>query len=284
MSDRTKGFLFALLAAILYGLVPILGKKFVTIFSPLFAAIVVIIVSDFYLITIAILKGELFKNILKKSARWVIVLGLFASLGSYFSFVGLTYGKASAAGFFFQFEAFFAAVLAFIFLREKLSKHQIIGLMLMLIGAAIFSAPFTFNLGNLFFLAAALAWGFNSVITRSKVRELSPFFLAVGRNTFSALFLLPLAYKYIAGNIGLVNATNVFFFLIYGAVIAGFLLSSYTALKFIKAGEATSVQFLAPLFTLAVAFVVLSERFTALQLFGGALVLSGLYLIVKFKS
>lgn len=284
MSDRTKGFLFALLAAFIYGFIPILGKKFVTIFSPLFAAIVVIIVSDLYLITIAILRGELFKNILKKSARWVVVLGLFASLGSYFSFVGLTYGLASAAGFFFQFEAFFAAVLAFIFLREKLARFQIVGLMLMLIGAGIFSAPLTFSLGNLFFLAAALAWGFNSVITRSKVRELSPFFLAVGRNTFSGLFLSLVAYKYVGSNINLVTPVSGFFFLLYGAAIAGFLLSSYTALKFIKAGEATSVQFLAPFFTLVIAFIVLGERFTLSQLFGGALVLVGLYLIVKFKE
>lgn len=284
MSNRTKGFLLALLAAVIYGFIPILGKKFVTIFSPLFAAIVVIIVSDLYLIAVAFLKGELFRNILNKSARWVVVLGLFASLGSYFSFVGLTHGKASAAGFFFQFEAFFAAILAFVFLREKLSRYQIIGLVLMLGGAAIFSMPLTFNLGNLFFLAAALAWGFNGVITRSKVRELSPFFLAVGRNTFSGLFLSLVAYKYVGSNINLVTPVSGFFFLIYGLAIAGFLLSSYSALKFIKAGEATSVQFLAPLFTLLVAFVVLGERFTILQLFGGALVLSGLYLIVKFKE
>lgn len=284
MSDRTKGFLFALLAATFYGLVPILGKKFVLIFSPLFAAIMVTLVADIYLTAIAIARNELFKNIFKKSAKWVILLGFFAALGSYFSFVGLSYGKASAAGFFFQFEAFFAAVWAFVFLKEKLSRYQVMGLGLMLIGAGVFSAPLTMDLGNLFFLSAAFVWGLNAVITRSKVRELSPFFLAVGRNTFSALFLLPVAYKYIAGNIGLVNSTHVFFFLIYGAVIAGFLLSSYTALKFIKAGEATSFQLMSPLITLVVAFFILGERFALTQLLGGVLVLVGLYLIVKFKE
>ena len=283
MSDRTKGFLFALLAATFYGMIPILGKKFVTIFSPLFAAVVVTIVADIYLITIAIIRHELFKNIIKKSARWVILLGFFAALGSYFSFVGLTFGKASAAGFFFQFEAFFAAFWAFVFLREKLSRYQIMGLLLMLIGAGVFSSPLTINLGNLFFLSAAFAWGLNSVITRSKVRELSPFFLAVGRNTFSAIFLFPVAYRYIEPNISLLTPTNAFFFLLYGAVIAGFLLSSYTALKFIKAGEATSFQLISPLITLVVAFIILGERFTPIQLIGGVLVLTGLYLIVKFK-
>lgn len=284
MSDRTKGFLFALLSALFYGLFPIFGKKFVSIFSPLFVAFTVTIVADFFLTAIAIWRKELFKNLFKKNLKWVILLGFFAALGSYFSFVGLSIGKASAAGFLFQFQTFFVAISAFIFLKERLSSSQIIGVTIMLIGAAVFSFPLnSFNLGNLFFLLSAFVWGLNNVITRGKVKELSPFFLAFGRNTFSALFLLPIAYKYIQQDIKLINASYVFYFFLYGALIAGFLLALYTALRFIKAAEGTSFQLLSPLITLSIAYFFLGEQLSAVQLSGGLLVLSGLYLMVLRK-
>lgn len=286
MSDRTKGLLFALLAATFYGLIPIFGKKFVSIFSPLFVALIVTIVADFYLTALVIWKKELFKNLFKNGARWVILLGFLAALGSYSSFVGLSLGKASAAGFFFQFEAFFAAILAFVLLREKLSSYQTIGLVIMIFGATVFSIPLSssLNLGNLFFLFAAFVWGLNVVITRSKARELSPFFLAFGRSTFSALFLLPVSYNYIQESMGIIQSVHVLFLLLYGAVIAGFLLSSYTSLRFIKAAETTSFQLISPLITVAIASVLLGESLTVIQLLGGLLVLSGLYLIVKNKK
>lgn len=282
MSSRTKGFLFALLAAFLYGLVPVLGKKFVSIYPPLFLAFIITITTDIFLTALVLIKKELFKNLFKKTTLWVILLGFFAALGSYFSFVGLTWGSASAAGFFFQFQAFFAAILAFIFLRETLSKYQILGLLIMLMGAYFFSSPFTLNLGNIFFLSAAFVWGINTVITR-KIRKVSPFFQAFGRNTFSAIFLLPISYKYVFQNIGSVNPSNSPSFMLYGAVLAGFFIASYMSLRLIKAGESTSLQLISPLITLAIAFALLGERLTAMEVLGGALVLSGLYLIVKFK-
>lgn len=283
MADRTKGLLFALSAAFFYGLIPIFGKKFVSVFPPLFVALTVTITADFFLTALALWKKELFKNLFKGSIKWVILLGFLAALGSYFSFVGLSLGKASAAGFFFQFQAFFAAILAFILLKEKLSASQMLGLGIMLVGAYFFSIPLTLNLGNAFFLLSAFVWGMNSVITRSKARQLSPFFLAFGRNTFSAFFLLPIAYKYVQTNIGLVNSVQTFYFFLYGALLAAFFLSSYTALRFVKAAEATSFQLISPLITVVIAFFFLGERLGMNQLGSGILVLAGLYLIVKHK-
>lgn len=280
MSDRTRGFLFALLAAFFYGLVPVLGKKFVSIYPPLFLAFTITIATDVFLTTLALIKRELFKNLFKKTTLWVILLGFFAALGSYFSFVGLTSGSASAAGFFFQFQAFFSALLAFIFLREKLSRFQVLGLIVMLLGAYFFSSPFSVNLGNIFFLSAAFVWGINSVITR-KIRQVSPFFQAFGRNTFSALFLLPITYKSVLENFSSINFHNIPYFMLYGGVLAGFFIASYISLRLIKAGESTSLQIVSPLITVIIAFVFLGELLTRNEILGGLFVLSGLYLIIK---
>ena len=284
MSDRKKGLMFALFSAILYGLIPILGKKFVSEFSPLFVALVVTMVSDIYFAGIALWRKELFNNFLHKEIRWVILVGFFAALGSLFSFFGLSVGKANEAGFFFQFETLFAAILSFLFLKEKLSFYQMAGLTVMFLGASVFLFPgSSFRLGNLFFLSTAFVWGLNDTIIRRKNRDFSPFFLAFGRSFFSLIFLLPMSYGYIAQNIEKVTVINIYYFLLYGAVIAGILLFKYFALRYLKTAEAIAFQTISPVVTLIVAFFILGEHLASVQLLGGGLVLAGLYLITQLK-
>lgn len=284
MSDRKKGLMFALFSAILYGFIPILGKEFVNHFSPLFVALMVTIVADIYFAGIIFLRKEKFSNLFHKEIRWVVLVGFLAALGSVFSFFGLSVGKANEAGFFFQFETFFAAILAFLFLKERLTYYQILGLIVMFLGGYIFFAQgFSFNTGNLFFLATALVWGINDTVIRKKNRDFSSFFLAFGRSFFSLIFLLPLAYRYIPQNIERITVTNIYFFLLYGGVVAGILLSKYSALRYLKTAEATAFQLASPIVTLIVAFFVLGESLVSIQLIGGSLVLFGLYLTTRLK-
>lgn len=284
MSDRTKGLMFALFSAFLYGLIPILGKEFVSRFSPLFVALIVTIVADTYFAGIIFLRKEKFSNLFHKEIIWIILVGFLAALGSVFSFSGLSIGNANEAGFFFQFETFFAAILAFLFLKERLSSYQIMGLLVMFAGAYIFFIPGAFKLGNLFFLATAFVWGTIDTIIRRKNRDFSTFFLAFGRSFFSILFLFPLAYKYIPQNIEKITTTSTYFFLLYGGVVAGILLSKYFALRYLKTAEATAFQIASPIITLIVAFFILGEHLVLIQLVGGSLVLFGLYLATRLKT
>lgn len=285
MTNRTKGLIFALLYASLYGLIPILGKRFVTDFSPLFVALAITFISDIYFALIVILRKELLRYISHKEIRWVVLVGFFAALGSILSFFGLSIGKANEAGFLFQFEVLFAAVLSLLFLKEKLSTYQIIGLSAMLLGALAFFAPgISFKLGNLFFLGAAFVWALNDTIIRAKNRDFSPFFLAFGRSFFSLIFLLPLSYGYIGQNIEKITTVNIYFFFLYGAVVAGILLFKYFALRFLKTAEAIAFQTISPIVTLTVAFFAFGEYFNSTQLIGGSLVVAGLYLITRFNK
>lgn len=286
MSDRTKGLLFALLSAILYGIIPIFGKKFVDIFPPLFVAFSLVVIADLYLAAIALWKKELFHNFLNKNIKWVVLIGFLASLGSIFSFFGLSLGKASEAGFFFQFEAFFAAILASVFLKEKLSSYKIMGLIVMFIGAYIFSAIFQSSLrtSDLLFLGAAFVWGVNDVIIRKTSKEFSSFFLSFGRNFFSAVFLFPLAYQYMPQSLEKVTNAHVLYFFLYGGLIAAIILSLYQAFQYIKTAEATAFQLLIPIITAIVAFLTLGETLNRFQLIGGGAILIGLYLITQFKN
>jgi len=283
MSNRTKGLTFALISAILYGTIPILGKAFVYNFHPLFVAFVITLIVDLYFAGIALWRKDFFHNFASKELKYVIVIGVFAAIGSILSFLGLSIGKASSAGFFFQFETFFAAILAFFFLKEKLNKNQIKGLILMGIGAYIFgtSLSFSFEAGSLFFLGSAFVWSINSVIARSMVKHFSPYFLAFGRNLFSLIILFPLSFRYIPGNLEKLAIQDIFYFLLYGLVVAGLILLLYMAFKYIKTAEALSYQLLYPIVTAVLAFFIFNERLNITQLIGGAVILGGLYFMTQ---
>lgn len=289
MSNQNKGFVFALASAALYGLIPILGKKFVADFPALFVAFIVTLLAGFFIGIIAFWRKEIFRNLTLKNIFWVAVLGFFAALGSIFAFLGLTVGRANEAGFLFQLETFFAAILAFSLLKEKLSAIQIRGLVLMFIGAYVFSTSlsFSFEMGNLLFLGSAFVWGINDVIVKSKVRHSSPFFLAFGRNFFSLFILFPLAIQYLPENLQKLTGQDVFYFLLYGLVVSGVILSLYFAFGYIKTAEATSYQLLSPIITAVIAFFVFGEYLSNIEVVGAIFILLGVFLMgrrLKQKS
>lgn len=283
MSNRTKGLLFAFISSILYGTIPILGKAFVYNFHPLFVAFAFTLIVDLYFAGIALWRKDLFHNFKGKEITWVILLGIFAALGSIFAFFGFYVGRASDAGFFFQFETFFAAILAFFLLKEKLYKSQIKGLALMGVGAYLFGTSlfYSFEIENLFFLGSALLWGANDVIVKSKIRRFSPFFLAFGRNFFSLFILLPISFRYIPQNLQKLAIQDIFYFLLYGLVAAGLILLLYTSFKYLKTAEAMSYQLFAPIITAVMAFFIFDEQLNTIQLIGGAVILGGLFLMTK---
>ena len=283
MHNRTKGLLFAFISSILYGTIPIIGKTFVHNFHPLFVAFILTLIVDLYFVGITLWRKDLFDNFKRKEIIWVILLGVFAALGSIFAFFGLSVSRASHAGFFFQFEVFFAAILAFFFLKEKLYKNQIKGLVLMGIGAYLFgtSLSYSFETGSLFFLGSAFLWGANDVIVKNKIKHFSPFFLAFGRNFFSLIILFPISVRYIPENLQKLNMQDLFYFLFYGLIVAGTILLLYIAFRHIRTAEATSYLLFSPIITAVGAFLIFGEQLNTIQLIGGAVIIVGLYLMTQ---
>ena len=283
MSNKHRGLLFSFISSICFGLLPLLGKTFISTFHPLFVAFVVTGIVDLYFAKLALFRKDLFKNFFHKEIMWVVLIGAFAALGSTLAFFGLLLGKATSAGFLFQFETFFASILAVIFLKEKLNKGQIKGLIFMFVGVYLFSVSFStyFELGNLFFLGSAFFWGANDIIVKSKLRYFSPFFLAFGRNFFSLPILFLLAREHIIDNLQKVTLHDAIYFLLYGVLSAATVLFLYLAFRHIKTAEATSFQLFSPAITAVGAFFIFGERLSFVQLGGGIIILLGLYLMTR---
>lgn len=286
MSSRNKGILLALASAVLSGAIPIFGKITVTIFSSIFVTFVIPAIVAVLLGFIAVFKKEIVKNLAKKNSLWILAIGFFAALGSLFSFHGLSIGKASDAGFLLQFEVLFASILAFIFLKEKLSLSQIIGLFLMTLGGFAITIEKTFSLStaNILFLMTSFVWAINTVIVKRQLKNFSPIFLAYGRYFVSSVILFWFSVSSFGENIMKITLPNAFLLLSYGLVIVGLILLLYNALRFVKTAEAISCQLLSPILTVFIGIFFLKESLETGRIVGGGIVLIGLFLMLQKKS
>jgi drug/metabolite transporter (DMT)-like permease len=105
-----------------------------------------------------------------KWSLYFIVLGFLGyTVAQGFQFVGLSLLPAVTVTFLLNFNAFFALILGLIFLKEKPSKIQYLGLPLALLGAYTYfqeSLAFTNSLGILIVLLSGVAWASNMVLVR----------------------------------------------------------------------------------------------------------------------
>jgi drug/metabolite transporter (DMT)-like permease len=105
-----------------------------------------------------------------KWSLYFIVVGLLGyTVAQGFQFVGLSLLPAVTVTFLLNFNAFFALILGLIFLKEKPSKIQYLGLPLALLGAYTYfqeSLAFTNSLGILIVLLSGVAWASNMVLVR----------------------------------------------------------------------------------------------------------------------
>jgi drug/metabolite transporter (DMT)-like permease len=135
-------------------------------------------------------------------------------------------------------------------------------------------------LGNLLILAAALAWGFYTIIGREVSRKMPHIVVSAFSTLAGTVGLIPFAtyecWRYGFGPISSQTWLAVLFLGIVASALT-FVLYNY-ALTRLDAGEAGVYVNLAPIVTLAGAALFLGESLSASQLLGGAFVLAGVYL------
>lgn len=177
------------------------------------------------------------------------------------------------------------ALLARVFIGEKLQKLAWLGLMVALVGTVIVAlqkGDITTGReqlwGNLIILAAALLWSGGTVYSRPLLKRISPMQLSAS----AVVIALPAHYLIAAGRFEssrpALYSGDVWLIIIYSGVLSsGFAQPMWHfGVRHAGAAHAAIIQNLIPLVALAVAWVSRGETATTAQLFGGALIMVGL--------
>ncbi|MBI2233255.1 MAG: DMT family transporter [Candidatus Aenigmarchaeota archaeon] len=299
MKKETLGTLLAAIAAFVSGIAIPANKIFIVNIEPLvFTAVRSVIIGTVFLL----LSWWLFKSKAKKRQRFISVswkyLAAIAVIGGsaafFLYFTGLKLTTAGHAAFLHKTLPLYTALLAFFFLRERITKKYLAATSLMFAGtvaiyfSSIVPSELWLNpqLGDMLVILATLLWAAENVIAKkAMVKGETNFIVSFARMFFGGLILFGAAL--------LMNKTDTLLALTNAQILNigmstlllfSYVLFYYCSLKLINVSKAAVLLLLAPVVSLAIGAAFLGEPTPPVQLAGSAVILIGAYLAAGIKS
>ncbi len=296
MNKETLGTIFALIAAVISGIAIPINKLFIVSIDPLvFTAIRAVLIGiGFFAISMwqSVSTHEKFRKV-----SWGYLLGIAViggALAFYLFFSGLKLTTASSSAFLQKTIPLYVALLAFLFIGEKITRKMWYAIGIMLIGtiaiyassgnpAQLWENP---SLGNIMIIAATVLWAVEAVIAKkAMIIGESNFTVTFARMFIGGIMLLGLVV--ILGktsaltDISVQQWTNI---LISTGILFAYVLFWYAGIKLINVSKATSLLLLAPVISAIFGIVIFSEQISALQMLGSTLILIGAYFVSGVRS
>jgi len=204
-------------------------------------------------------------------------------------FTGLKLTSASNGALIVAINPLLTAVLSALWLRERVSASQAAGLFLAFFGVALviargslaLIASLSCNRGDLIMLGAPLCWALYSVLGKKALTRFTPLAATAYAALFGASLLVPAAFleHAVAG-----GPLPGFSWLGWLAILQLALLGTvvgfvwwYQGVQQIGTARAAAFVNLVPLFGAVLAALILGERLAAAQVWGGLLVIAGVY-------
>jgi len=224
-------------------------------------------------------------RVTKKDFSVLLYLGLvgtlFADLLYFFAMTQIPVLNAVLIG---HMQPIFIVLIGFLILREdKLTKFDYAGISLMMLSGLMVTTRTLDNLaalkfgsmGDLMVLAATMAWATAAIAVRKYLRNLHSSVITFYRFIIASIFFA----VYLSMTSGIV-IKNVYQIMVGIAVGIGTILY-YEGLKRIKAAQVSALELSSPLFAAVIAFFVLGEMFTVMQIAGMLLLFLGIYYLSK---
>ncbi|MBR9689615.1 MAG: DMT family transporter [Candidatus Altiarchaeota archaeon] len=286
--DKEKfGTMLVLLTAIGSGMAIIVNRFFVLKVDPIiFTAIRAVLIGFVFLIISRRVpdKGK------PVSTSKLVFLGLTGGgLAFWLFFVGLKATTGGRAAFIHKTLPIWAAIMAYFFLKEKITEIQIKSIGLAIVGLAIMQydkISMSVRWGDMLVLVATLVWALESTLAK-KFMSLGEtnWRISFGRMFFGSLFLFGVAA--LQGKLSLIlelQPIQWIYILVSTLMLMWYVLTWYWGLKYISLTKATGLLLFSPIVSLVLGMVFLSEQILPMQIIGSTLILVGLYYLSKTKS
>lgn len=183
-------------------------------------------------------------------------------------------------------------LLSYLFIKEKLTKKQIIGAILSLIGVLFIISrgslelitSFSFNSGDLIMLIAVLSWSIYSLLVKQYSDRLpgNSTFLAsivIGIIILTPFFIFDWLNEHESINWSIGSVSAILYIGIFASIVA--FLSWNSGVVRLGASKAGIFLNFIPLFATLFAVIFIGETLQLSQLFGAVFVISGVYLASK---
>ena len=286
MKKQTKGILLVLSTAIISGVSIFINSLFVEKVAPssftflknsiVGIAILLLIVSASMLLK----KPTELKTLKPKEWGKLVLIGLIGgSIPFLLFFEGLAITDPAAGSFIHKTMFILVALMATVFLKEKLHRHiQTLAVMIFL-GNYFILEPEIANgdTGVLLIFLATLFWASENIISKSVLKTLSGNTVAFGRMFFGSIFLL--IYIAATGQFSYIQTLNTdqwILVVVASALLLGYVLTWYNGLKHIPVSMATAILLLGSPITLILSALIKGKVLNISQNFGILLIVLGI--------
>jgi len=284
-----KGYLLVFSTAIISGFAIFInqfGVKAVNpyIFTWLKNLIVAILLTGLIL---ALKDRQILKKLNKKQWLLLITIGLVGgSIPFLLFFKGLSLTSAFKGAFLHKTMFIYVAVLASIFLKEKIDKRFLLGGLFLIFGNLLFlkKLPYSLNFGDLLILLATFFWAAENTISKYVLKELSGRTVAWGRMFFGSLFIF--IFLLFTGQLTLLSnltLSQINWVLITAVILFGYVMSWYSGLKYIPVSRATVILLLGSPITTLLSFIQ-TDQISLQALFGSFLIVLGIFLVFGLRK
>jgi drug/metabolite transporter (DMT)-like permease len=294
------GYVAAVVSAILFGVSSTLNKIALENVNPTVIAGMIYFVAGVFLFAIHL--SPLCKKILAKldssktetkitnkdykTLAFVIICG--SIIAPLLLLNGLSQSTAINASLLLNAESLFTVVIAFIFLNERCAKREYIGILMLLVGVIFVTTNGAFHklsltenvIGNLLIMGACLFWGIDNNLSKflSRKRDI---IMVTGLKCFIGGLAL-LSISFLLGFSFSIPLISLPYILFVGAFSIAFsILFFLFALRKIGSMRTGVIFSLSSLFGAVLAYVVLRESFTIIQLIAGSVMILGIYVLYR---
>jgi len=228
------------------------------------------------------------KNIDKIILGKGFLIGIFLFLGFTFQTVGLKYTTATKAGFITGLSVILVPIISHFFIREKISKNSIIGVILAVIGLWFlnYNSSFIFNFGDFLVLLCAVSFAMHIISVGLYARKVDYVLLVIVQLTtvFVLSFLMALFFE--RPGIHLYYPSGVWWSIILTGIFAT-ALAFYMQNKFQRYSTATKTAIIfsgEPIFSAMFAYLLLGEKVGLIAWIGGLLIIFGMIISQREKK
>jgi drug/metabolite transporter (DMT)-like permease len=283
---ESKGLVLVLSTAFISGFAIFINKFGVKEFNPYLFTFLKNLLVSFFLVGLLLGLKE-FKNLQKLRKKDWFTLTLIGFVGGSIPFLlffkGLSLTSAANGAFIHKTMFLYVALLAAIFLKEKISAKILFGALLLLLGNTIFLKilPYGSREGDILVLLATLFWAVENTISKYALKTLSPRIVAFGRMGIGSIFIL--LFLIFTGNIQTISKLTPLHFqwiLISSVILFGYVTTWYTGLKYIPVSVATSILLLGSPITSLLTFFFAEGKITPNQIWGTVLIFAGVITVI----
>lgn len=284
-----KGYFLVFLTAVISGFSIFINKFGVSVVNPYIFTWLKNLVATILITSLFFLFkdwGKL-KTLTKRNWFLLIIIGLLGgSIPFLLFFKGLSLISAAQGAFWHKTMFLYVAILATIFLKEKIDKKFLLGGLLLSLGNLILlkKLPIAMNRGDALVILATIFWAVENAVSKYALRNLESSIVAWGRMFFGSIFIF--LFLLSSNQLSLISALNfkqISWLLVSGIILFGYVTTWYEGLKYVPVSKATVILILGSPITTFLSFIS-GGKINFQEILSGILIIFGLIIIFDLRE